>query len=51
MLHDIDQLLRLLTNPQLSVKLIMAGKAPSPDEMGALIQHWTYFIQRYESAG
>ncbi|MDP2762555.1 MAG: alpha-glucan family phosphorylase [Sideroxyarcus sp.] len=49
LLHDPDRLLRLLTNPQRPVQLIMAGKAHPEDKAGqALIQQWTHFIRRPE---
>ncbi len=49
LLHDPERLLRLLTNPQRPVQLIMAGKAHPADQTGqALIQQWTHFIRRPE---
>jgi starch phosphorylase len=49
LLHDPERLLRLLTNPQRPMQLIMAGKAHPADQAGqALIQEWTHFIQRPE---
>jgi starch phosphorylase len=49
LLHDPERLLRLLTNPQRPVQLIMAGKAHPADQSGqALIQQWTHFIRRPE---
>jgi starch phosphorylase len=49
LLHDPERLLRLLTNPQRPVQLILAGKAHPADQAGqALIQEWTHFIQRPE---
>ncbi|MGB8436403.1 MAG: alpha-glucan family phosphorylase, partial [Burkholderiales bacterium] len=49
LLHDPQRLLRLLTNPQRPVQLIMAGKAHPADQAGqALIQEWTHFIRRPE---
>jgi starch phosphorylase len=49
LLHDPERLLRLLTNPQRPVQLILAGKAHPADQTGqALIQQWTHFIQRPE---
>ncbi len=49
LLHDPGRLLRLLTNPQRPVQLIMAGKAHPADQAGqALIQQWMQFIQRPE---
>jgi starch phosphorylase len=47
LLHDPERLLRLLTNAQRPVQLIMAGKAHPADQAGqALIQAWTHFIQQ-----
>ncbi|MEO8332656.1 MAG: alpha-glucan family phosphorylase, partial [Gallionella sp.] len=47
LLHDPERLLRLLTNPQRPVQLIMAGKAHPADKAGqALIQEWSNFIRR-----
>jgi len=49
LLHDQERLLRLLTNPQRPVQLIMAGKAHPEDQAGqALIQEWMHFIWRPE---
>ncbi|MGV8991320.1 MAG: alpha-glucan family phosphorylase [Thiobacillus sp.] len=49
LLHDPERLLRLLTNPQRPVQIIMAGKAHPADRAGqALIQEWTHFIRRAE---
>jgi len=49
LLHDPERLLRLLTNPQHPVQLIMAGKAHPEDLAGqALIRQWTHFIRRPE---
>jgi starch phosphorylase len=49
LLHDPERLLRLLSNPQRPVQLIMAGKAHPADQAGqALIQEWTHFIRRPE---
>ncbi len=49
LLHDPERLLRLLTNPQRHVQLILAGKAHPSDQAGqALIQEWTHFIRRPE---
>jgi starch phosphorylase len=50
LLHDPERLLRLLTNPQRPVQLIIAGKAHPADQAGqALIQQWTQFIRRPEA--
>ncbi len=47
LLHDPERLLRLLTNPQRPVQLILAGKAHPADLAGqALIKQWTHFIWR-----
>jgi starch phosphorylase len=49
LLHDPPRLLRLLTNPQRPVQLIIAGKAHPADQAGqALIQRWVQFIRRPE---
>ncbi len=49
LLHDPERLLRLLTNPQRPMQIIMAGKAHPADTAGqALIQEWTRFIRRPE---
>ena len=49
LLHDPDRLLRLLTNRQHPVQLIMAGKAHPADQAGqALIQQWILFARRQE---
>ena len=49
LLHDPERLLRLLTNPQRPVQLIIAGKAHPADQAGqALIQEWMHFIRRPE---
>ncbi|MDD2540775.1 MAG: alpha-glucan family phosphorylase, partial [Desulfuromonadaceae bacterium] len=50
LLHDPERLLRLLTNPERPVQLIIAGKAHPADLAGqALIQQWTHFIRRPEA--
>ncbi|MGA9031712.1 MAG: alpha-glucan family phosphorylase [Sulfuricaulis sp.] len=49
LLHDPERLLRVLTNPQRPVQLIMAGKAHPADKAGqALIQEWIHFVRRPE---
>jgi starch phosphorylase len=49
LLHEPDRLLRLLTNPQRPVQLVLAGKAHPADQAGqALIREWTHFIRRPE---
>ncbi|MFZ1205441.1 MAG: alpha-glucan family phosphorylase [Candidatus Acidiferrales bacterium] len=50
LLHDPQRLLRLLSNSQRPVQLIIAGKAHPADEAGqALIQEWIRFIRRPEA--
>ncbi len=50
LLHDSERLLRLLTNPERPVQIILAGKAHPADEAGqALIQEWIRFIRRPEA--
>ena len=49
LLHNPERLLRLLSNRERPVQLIIAGKAHPADEAGrALIQEWTHFIRRPE---
>ncbi len=49
LLHDPERLLRLLTDPQRPVQLVLAGKAHPADRAGqAMIQQWMRFIQRPE---
>jgi glycogen phosphorylase len=51
LLHDPERLLRLLSNPQRPVQLILAGKAHPADQAGQdLIREWTHFIRRPEAA-
>ncbi|HEX7081471.1 MAG TPA: alpha-glucan family phosphorylase [Gammaproteobacteria bacterium] len=46
LLHDPDRLLRILTNPQRPVQIIVAGKAHPADAAGqALIRQWIDFIR------
>lgn len=50
LLHDPQRLLRLLTNPQRPVQLIIAGKAHPADQAGqALIREWMHFIRQPEA--
>ena len=50
LLHDPERLLRLLTNPQRPVQLIIAGKAHPKDTAGQdLIGQWLRFIARPEA--
>jgi starch phosphorylase len=47
LLHDPERLLRLLSNPQRPVQLMIAGKAHPADLAGqALIQKWIQFIRQ-----
>ena len=49
LLHDPERLLRLLTNPQRPLQLILAGKAHPADQAGQdLIQQWVRFTRRPE---
>lgn len=48
LLHDEARFIRILTNPQRPVQLVIAGKAPPFDETGkALIRQWIQFIQKH----
>ena len=48
LLHDEERFIRILTNPQCPVQIVVAGKAPPFDESGrALIQQWVQFIRRH----
>jgi starch phosphorylase len=50
LLHDPARLLRILTNPERPVQLIIAGKAHPADQAGqALIREWVQFIHRPEA--
>jgi len=52
LLHDPNRLIRLLTNTQHPVQLILAGKAHPEDKPGqALIRQWNDFLQRSEVRG
>ena len=49
LLHDEDRFIRILTNPERPVQLVIAGKAPPFDEPGKdLIRHWVQFIQEHK---
>jgi len=49
LLHDTERLLRLLSNPERPVQLIIAGKAHPEDTAGrALIHQWINFIRQPE---
>jgi starch phosphorylase len=50
LLHNPERLLRILTNPERPVQLIIAGKAHPEDQPGqALIHEWMNFIRRPEA--
>ena len=50
LLHDPERLLRLVTNPERPVQLIIAGKAHPEDQAGQeLIREWIGFIRRPEA--
>jgi len=50
LLHDPERLMRLLSNPERPVQLIIAGKAHPEDRPGQdLIREWIQFIRRPES--
>ncbi|MEO6983183.1 MAG: alpha-glucan family phosphorylase [Edaphobacter sp.] len=52
LLHDPERLIRLLTNAQRPLQLILAGKAHPEDMPGqALIRRWNDFIKRPEVRG
>ena len=52
LLHDPERLIRLLTDPQRPVQLILAGKAHPQDVPGQmLIKQWKDFIKRPEVQG
>jgi starch phosphorylase len=50
LLHDPERLLRILTNPQRPVQLIIAGKAHPADKAGQdMIKQWVSFINNTEA--
>jgi starch phosphorylase len=50
LLHDPQRLLRILTNSQRPVQLIIAGKAHPADQAGqSLIREWMHFIRQPEA--
>lgn len=52
LLHDPERLIRLLTDSQHPLQLVLAGKAHPEDMPGqALIKHWNDFIKRPEVRG
>ena len=47
LLHDPERLVRILTNPERPVQLVMAGKAHPQDGAGqAMVKAWIEFVQR-----
>ncbi|HTX39938.1 MAG TPA: alpha-glucan family phosphorylase [Bryobacteraceae bacterium] len=49
LLHDTERLTRILTNRQMPVQLILAGKAHPQDLAGqAMIRQWVQFVRRPE---
>jgi starch phosphorylase len=52
LLHDPDRLIRILSDAQRPVQILLAGKAHPADQAGqALIHEWTNFVQRPEVQG
>jgi starch phosphorylase len=52
LLHDRERLIRLLSNPQRPVQLVLAGKAHPQDQAGQeLIKEWNGFIEGPEVRG
>jgi starch phosphorylase len=50
LLHDPERLIRILTNPERPVQLLLAGKAHPQDLTGqAMIRQWNEFIRRPET--
>ncbi len=48
LLHDAERFIRILTNPERPVQLVIAGKSPPFDESGkALIRQWVQFIEQH----
>ncbi len=48
LLYEPERFVRILTNPEHPVQLVIAGKAPPFDESGKeLIRHWIQFIQQH----
>jgi glycogen phosphorylase len=49
LLHDLEQLFRILTNPERPVQLVLAGKAHPQDTEGQeMIRRWFEFARRPE---
>lgn len=52
LLHDPDRLVRILTNPDRPVQLVIAGKAHPADQAGQeIIRAWIVFMHRPEVCG
>ena len=52
LLHDPERFLRILTDPQRPVQLIIPGKAHPADDSGqGMIREWTQFVRRPETRG
>jgi len=52
LLHDPERFIRILTDPQRPVQLIIAGKAHPADDSGqGMIREWTHFVRRPEARG
>jgi starch phosphorylase len=52
LLHDPDRLLRLLSDPERPVQLVLAGKAHPADQAGQeLVKAWIQFTRRLEAQG
>ncbi len=52
LLHDPDRLVRILTNPDRPVQLVIAGKAHPADQAGQeIIKAWIAFMRRPEVCG
>ncbi|MGE5155735.1 MAG: alpha-glucan family phosphorylase [Bdellovibrio bacteriovorus] len=52
LLHDPERLVRLITDPQCPVQLVVAGKAHPQDQTGRrMIRRWTEFARRPELRG
>ena len=49
LLHDPERLVRILTNPDRPVQLVIAGKAHPEDKLGqAMVQAWVRFVRRHD---
>lgn len=48
LIHDPERFIKILTNAQCPVQLVIAGKAPPFDESGkSLIREWNQFIEKH----